>query len=72
MLKYPLLKDRNRGRLLHCWLCNVVYAKWVITGAENIVDDPCLLCDRCYKNTHFDENNKKIGNFKAYHFSQYI
>ncbi len=93
--KYPIPKDRTRGRFTFCWCCNRLYAKWVVCGSQMAVDDPTFLCERCFKNLHyelvgegaqadegdgeatdmdaFEEKNprlKKIGEFKAYHFSQ--
>lgn len=46
--------------------------RWVVLNSELVVDNPCLLCERCFRNTHYDEQNKKIGKFEAYHFSQFI
>ena len=32
-------------------------------------EDPFFFCDECFRDFNYDENGKKIGNFKA---SQYV
>ena len=53
--KYPVPKDKTRGRYTFCWCCNRLYAKWVVCGSRLAVDDPTFLCQRCFKNTHYEE-----------------
>ena len=52
--KYPIPKDKTRGRFTFCWCCNRLYAKWVVCGSSYSVDDPTFLCDRCFRNTHYE------------------
>jgi snRNA-activating protein complex subunit 3 len=76
--QYPILKDKTRGRFTFCWLCNKLYAKWIVCNSQFAVDDPTFLCDRCFRNTHYsieitDDSTKqytKLFDFKAYHLSQ--
>ncbi len=67
---YPLCRMKYHGRFSYCFLCNVFYAKWLIRDSPLIPDDPCLLCDRCFKACHYDKDGNKNGNFSAYHFPQ--
>lgn len=53
--KYPIPRDKTRGRFTFCWCCNRLYAKWVVCGSKYAVDDPTFLCQRCFKNTHYEE-----------------
>ncbi len=61
---------KYHGRFSYCFLCNVFYAKWLIRDSPLIPDDPCLLCERCFKACHYDKDGNKVGNFSAYHFPQ--
>ncbi|CAF1057702.1 unnamed protein product [Rotaria sordida] len=67
---YPLCRMKYHGRFSYCFLCNVFYAKWLIRDSPLIPDDPCLLCERCFKACHYDKDGHKVGNFLAYHFPQ--
>ncbi|CAF0843034.1 unnamed protein product [Brachionus calyciflorus] len=65
--KYPILKDKTRGRFTFCWCCNKIYAKWIVCNSKYAVDDPTFLCERCLKNTHYllaektDEENMEVN-----------
>ena len=52
--KYPIVKEKTRGRFTFCWNCNKLYAKWIVVNSEYAVDDPTFLCERCFRNTHFE------------------
>ncbi|CAF2117200.1 unnamed protein product [Rotaria magnacalcarata] len=67
---YPLCRMKYHGRFSYCFLCNVFYAKWLIRDSPLIPDDPCLLCERCFKACHYDKDGSKVGQFLAYHFPQ--
>ncbi|CAF1244349.1 unnamed protein product [Adineta steineri] len=67
---YPLCRMKYHGRFSYCFLCNVFYAKWLIRNSPLIPDDPCLLCERCFKACHYDKDGNKVGDFSAYHFPQ--
>ncbi len=67
---YPLCRMKYHGRFSYCFLCNIFYAKWLIRDSPLIPDDPCLLCERCFKACHYDKDGNKVGNFSAYHFPQ--
>ena len=67
---YPLCRMKYHGRFSYCFLCNVFYAKWLIKNSPLIPDDPCLLCERCFKACHYDKDGKKVGTFTAFHFPQ--
>ncbi|CAF0734946.1 unnamed protein product [Didymodactylos carnosus] len=69
---YPLCKIKYHGRFFHCFLCNVFYAKWLVRDSPIIPDDPCLLCERCFKACHYDKDGNKVGQFLAYHFPQLV
>ncbi|UJR09646.1 hypothetical protein I4U23_013880 [Adineta vaga] len=67
---YPLCRMKYHGRFSYCFLCNVFYAKWLIHNSSLIPDDPCLLCERCFKTCHYDKDGNKVGDFTAHHFPQ--
>jgi len=54
--KYPITKDKTRGRFTFCWCCNKLYAKWIVYDSKFAVDDPTFLCERCLRNTHYESN----------------
>ncbi|CAF1229443.1 unnamed protein product [Adineta ricciae] len=67
---YPLCRMKYHGRFSYCFLCNVFYAKWLVRNSPLIPDDPCLLCERCFKTCHYDKDGNKVGEFTAHHFPQ--
>lgn len=67
---YPICRMKYHGRFSYCFLCNVFYAKWLVRNSPLIPDDPCLLCERCFRACHYDQNGNKVGLFSAFHFPQ--
>jgi hypothetical protein len=40
-----------------------MFERWVVCGSTYTTDDPTFLCERCFLNTHYveDDNYKEIG-----------
>ncbi|KAI0981388.1 hypothetical protein GJ496_011050 [Pomphorhynchus laevis] len=71
MEKYPIHSYRQRVRFENCFICKRLYACWLVEGSSLVIDDPCLMCDICFKSSHYDENGKRLDDkFTAHHYSQ--
>ena len=46
----------------------ISHFRWIVYNSDNAPENPCFFCDQCFKAFHYDEHNRKIGNFKAYKY----
>jgi len=58
--KYPIPRDKTRGRFTFCWCCNRLYAKWVVCNSTMAVDDPTFLCERCFRNSQYELVSEEV------------
>ncbi|CAH1796287.1 unnamed protein product [Owenia fusiformis] len=65
---YPLTMTFTRKYRTQCRACTTSTAKWVVKESPLAPDDPCFFCDTCFRALHYDRNNKKVVQFKAYPF----
>ncbi|KII66027.1 snRNA-activating protein complex subunit 3 [Thelohanellus kitauei] len=45
-----------------------IYHRWMTRKDMLAFTDPSYFCDRCFDYLHYDENHKKVAEFKAYPF----
>lgn len=63
---YPMVVSTNRRMQIRCGLCNLTSAKWVTFENKRLPHDPFFFCESCFFMFNYDENEEKIGSFKAY------
>eukprot|EP00794_Sanderia_malayensis_P010226 gene10226-11275_t len=65
---YPQKCFLDRPRRTKCSVCDLYTTKWVTLNDVFAYEDPSLFCAQCFDLLHYDEEGKKIHDFKAYHF----
>ncbi|XP_014784368.2 snRNA-activating protein complex subunit 3, partial [Octopus bimaculoides] len=68
ILDYPYLVKRPSKKRTICRICAFDSARWMTEGSVNSLEDPSFYCQVCFRSIHYDQNGKKIGNFKAYKY----
>ncbi|XP_029654412.1 snRNA-activating protein complex subunit 3 isoform X2 [Octopus sinensis] len=68
ILDYPYLVKRPSKKRTICRICAFDSARWMTEGSFNSLEDPSFYCQVCFRSIHYDQNGKKIGNFKAYKY----
>lgn len=43
-------------------------ARWMVYNSEYAPENPCFMCDQCFKALHYDKDDCKIGDFQAYRY----
>ncbi|KAM9314282.1 snRNA-activating protein complex subunit 3 [Pholidichthys leucotaenia] len=64
--QYPLLTYKNRIATQKCAVCNIFISRWYTTNDQFAPSDPCHFCDKCFWMLHYDDQDKKLGDFLAY------
>ncbi|GFT96478.1 snRNA-activating protein complex subunit 3 [Nephila pilipes] len=66
-LAYPVhVALRPKKRIL-CMICHIHTAEWVVFDNKRLPENPFYFCKQCFISFNYDENDQKIGNFRAYH-----
>ncbi|KFM57613.1 snRNA-activating protein complex subunit 3, partial [Stegodyphus mimosarum] len=60
---YPLIDLKPKKRVL-CMACHIYTAGWVVYENKRLPENPFFFCKQCFRNFNYDENNRKIGNFR--------
>jgi len=68
--QYPLIVGTQRTKRARCRACITGSALWIVRGSQLTPEDPCFLCDTCYRALHYDEDGNKLIDFKAYVINQ--
>ncbi|GIY43497.1 snRNA-activating protein complex subunit 3 [Caerostris extrusa] len=65
-LLYPMHCSLKNKRRVLCMICNLYTAMWVVFDNKRLPENPFYFCKKCYFSFNY-VNNKKIGEFSAYH-----
>jgi len=65
---YPYERCAGIHHSRFCMMCSVNVAKWVTTENQRVPEDPFFYCDGCFRDFNYDDNDKKIGHFRAYNY----
>jgi snRNA-activating protein complex subunit 3 len=63
---YPLLSDFFKDVRKKCVVCEEFTATWVTIDDELASESPSYFCHSCFKMLHYDKDNNKLCEFKAY------
>ncbi|GBL95754.1 snRNA-activating protein complex subunit 3 [Araneus ventricosus] len=66
-LQYPLHVSLKPKRRVLCMICRIHTAEWIVFDNKRLPENPFYFCKTCFFSFNYDENNQKIGNFRAYH-----
>ncbi|KAF8764257.1 snRNA-activating protein complex subunit 3 like protein [Argiope bruennichi] len=66
-LEYPLHISLKPKRRVLCMICRLHTAEWIVFDNKRLPENPFYFCKICFFSFNYDENNQKIGNFRAYH-----
>ncbi|KAI1723338.1 snRNA-activating protein complex subunit 3 [Ditylenchus destructor] len=65
--EYPI-RVYDTVKQIMCCVCKETVAVFVVTESDRMAASPAHMCESCFKSFHYDGNNR-IGNFKAYHYT---
>ncbi|KAJ8299842.1 hypothetical protein KUTeg_022589 [Tegillarca granosa] len=64
-LGYPYVYQ-HQGNCEHIIVISDV--RWMVYNSEYAPENPCFMCDQCFKALHYDKDDCKIGDFQAYRY----
>ncbi|CAK9295498.1 unnamed protein product [Gordionus sp. m RMFG-2023] len=67
-LLYPIRTFIVSEKLKYCYVCGLNPTKYITFNDPHVPDEPSLFCKECYMCLHYNNERKKVGNFKAYHY----
>ncbi|KAG8178430.1 hypothetical protein JTE90_019139 [Oedothorax gibbosus] len=62
--RHAVLKQKKRTL---CMVCQKHAVEWIVHDNKLLPQNPFFFCKQCFFSFNYDENNKKIGDFRAYH-----
>ncbi|XP_053358458.1 snRNA-activating protein complex subunit 3 [Clarias gariepinus] len=63
---YPLLSHKHKVVTRKCCVCHLYIGRWITMNDALAPMDPCLYCDQCFRQLHYDQDGNKLGDFQAY------
>ena len=63
---YPLERGVLGQRSKFCMVCSTTVASWVTQGNLRLPENPYFFCDECFREFNYDRDGNKIGEFKAF------
>lgn len=66
-LAYPVHVTLRPKKRVLCMTCHIHTAEWIVFDNKRVPENPCYFCKQCFFAFNYDENDQKIGSFRAYH-----
>ncbi|KAI2805844.1 hypothetical protein RDWZM_009470 [Blomia tropicalis] len=64
--KYPKCTTMANIVKVKCQMCSMYFSKWFVFDNKRLPSSPFYFCYNCFLSFNYDEQNQKIGSFKAY------
>lgn len=65
---YPLFVSVKPSKRIFCMVCHAYTCSWVVFDNRRLPENPFFFCKHCFFGFNYDQDNQKIGSFRAYHF----